>query len=174
MLLKDIISVPGMNGLYKIIANNKNGFIVESLQDGKRTMISSNQRIMTLADISVFTNDGEIPLRDVFKKAQELGGNKLEVDPKGDPKKLKEYFKKIVPEFDEEKVYSSDIKKMIIWFDVLKDKIDFSKDEASEGDQDGKPLITGEHDKPVIKKHEAHGPKTENAKASTARTRKKV
>ena len=174
MLLKEIISVPGMNGLYKIIANNKNGFIVESLQDGKRTMISSNQRIMTLGDISVFTKDGEISLRDVFKKAQEVSGNKLEVDPKGDPNKLREYFKKIVPEFDEEKVYSSDIKKMMTWFDVLKDKIDFSKEETGETDQDGKSLITGEHEKPILKKHEAHGPKTENAKASTARTRKKV
>ncbi len=174
MLLKEIISVPGMNGLYKIIANNKNGFIVESLQDGKRTMVSSNQRIMTLADISVFTKDGEISLRDVFKKAQEVSGNKLEVDPKGDANKLREYFKKIVPDFDEEKVYTSDIKKMISWFDVLKDKIDFSKDEAAEGVQDGKALISGEHDKPILKKHEAHGPKTENAKTSTARTRKKV
>lgn len=174
MILKEIISVPGMNGLYKIIANNKNGFIVESLQDGKRTMVSSNQRIMTLADISVFTKDGEVSLRDVFKKAQEVSGNKLEVDPKGDVNKLKEYFKKIVPDFDEEKVYASDIKKMISWFDVLKDKIDFSKDESGEGEQDGKTLISGEHDKPIPKKHEAHGPKTENAKTSTARTRKKV
>ena len=174
MLLKEIISVPGMNGLYKIIANNKNGFIVESLQDGKRTMISSNQRIMTLADISVFTKDGEIPLRNVFKKVQEVSGNKLEVDPKGDPNKLREYFKKIVPEFDEEKVYSSDIKKMITWYDLLKDKIDFSKDESGEIDQDDKPHLTGEHEKPITKKHEVHGPKTENAKSSTARTRKKV
>ena len=173
MSLKEIISVPGMNGLYKILANNKNGFIVESLQDGKRTMININQRIMSLSDISVYTKEGEIPLRDVFKKAQEVSGNKLEVDPKGDPKKLKDYFKKIVPDFDEEKVYPSDIKKMITWYDVLKDKIDFIKEDAEPAEGD-KPLIQGEHEKPIHKIHEMHGPKTENAKASTARTRKKV
>lgn len=174
MLLKEIISVPGMNGLFKIIANNKNGFIVESLQDGKRTMISANQRIMTLSDISVFTKDGEIPLRDVFKKAQEVSGTKLEVDPKGDPKKLKEYFKKIVPEFDEEKVYASDIKKMIAWFEILKDKIDFSKEESAEVDIDDKAILPADTEKTFAKKHEMHGPKPENAKTSTARTRKKV
>lgn len=162
-----------MNGLFKIIANNKNGFIVESLSDGKRTMISANQRIMTLSDISVYTKDGEMPLREVFKKTREVSGNKLEVDPKDDPKKLREYFKKIVPEFDEEKVYSSDIKKMLTWFDVLKDKIDFSVEDKTE-DDDGKPLIPTEHEKHVPKIHEAHGPKAENAKATTARTRKKV
>ena len=174
MQLKEIISVPGMNGLYKIIANNKNGFIVESLQDGKRTMINLNQRIMTLSDISVYTKDGEVPLRDVFKKALEISGNKLEVDPKGDQKKLREYFKKLVPEFDEERVYSSDIKKMLTWFEVLKDKIDFSKEDTVEEGEDGKTLIPNEHEKPIPKIHEMHGPKTENAKSSTARTRKKV
>jgi hypothetical protein len=173
MQFKEIISVPGMNGLFKIIANNRNGFIVESLADGKRTMINANQRIMTLSDISVYTTDGEVPLREVFKKASVIGGNKLEVDPKGDPKKLREYFKKIIPEFDEERVYDSDIKKMLTWFDVLKDKIDFTAEEKTE-DEEGKSLLHNENEKHIPKIHEAHGPKAENAKGSTARTRKKV
>ena len=160
-----------MNGLYKIIANNKNGFIVESLQDGKRTMVNVNQRIMTLSDISVYTKESEISLREVFKKISEMSGNKTEFDLKGDPKKLRDYLKKIVPDFDEERVYDSDIKKMLTWFDALKDKIDFTKDEPVD---EGKSLVTNEHDRPTPKIHEMHGPKTENAKASTARTRKKV
>jgi hypothetical protein len=172
MQLKDIISVPGMSGLFKVIANNKNGFIVESLTDGKRTLVNANQRIMTLVDISVYTTEGEIPLRDVFRKISEGSKNKLEVDPKGDPEKLKTYFRKLVPEFDEERVYASDIKKMLTWFDVLKDKIDFSKEEEPEEGE--KIASASEHDKPVPKLHEAHGPKPENAKKSTARTRKKV
>ncbi len=173
MNFKEIISVPGQNGLFRILANNKNGFIVESLMDGRRTMINANQRIMTLSDISVYTTEGETPLREVFKKMQDVAGKKLEVDPKGDPKKLRDYFKKIVPDFDEEKVYSSDIKKMFTWFEALKDKIDFSVEDKKE-DEDGKPMIPAEHEKHVPKIHEAHGPKAENAKATTARTRKKV
>lgn len=169
MQLKEIISVPGMNGLYKIIANNKSGFIVESLLDGKRTMININQRIMTLSDISVYTKDGEKPLREVFKKATEIGGDAI--DLKADPKILKEYFKKIVPDFDEERVYLSDIKKMLSWFELLKGKIDFSQEEKAEED---KSITSADHEKHVPKHHEMHGPKTENAKTSTARTRKKV
>ena len=67
MQLKEIISVPGMGGLYKVVASNKGGVIVESLQDSKRTMISATQRIMTLTDIALYVKDGEMPLREVFK-----------------------------------------------------------------------------------------------------------
>src|SRR3954468_13642421 len=112
MELKEIISVPGMSGLYRIVASNKNGFIVESLNDGKRTMVNNSQRIMSLTDISVYTKDGEVPLRDIFKKLVETSGDE-KPDPKGDPEKLRTFFKKAVPEYDEEKVYSSDIKKML-------------------------------------------------------------
>jgi hypothetical protein len=170
MELKEIISVPGMSGLYRIVASNKNGFIVESLNDSKRTMVSNSQRIMTLSDISVYTKDGEVSLREVFKNMSEKG-KEASIDPKGDPDKLRDFFKSSLPEYDEERVYASDIKKMITWFDALKDKIDFSKEETAESDD----LKLGqEHEKSVPKIHEAHGPKTENAKTSTARTRKKV
>ena len=173
MQLKEIISVPGMSGLFKIVANNKTGFIVESLQDGKRTMVSGNQRIMTLSEIALYTTKGEKPLKDVFKIIKEKSGTKLDVDPKGDQKKLRDYFKKLIPDFDEEKVYTSDIKKMLMWYELLKDKIDFSKEEDPE-DSDSKIVNAGDQDKPMPKLHEVHGPKTESAKTTTARTRKKV
>ncbi len=171
MELKEIISVPGMSGLFRIVASSKNGFVVESLNDAKRTMINSNQRIMTLTDISVYTSDGEIPLRDVFKKIL-ANGKDAKIDPKGDEKKLREFFKQVVPEFDEDRVYTSDIKKMLTWYLALKDKIDFTKEDKSDDAEDLK--AGGEPEKFIPKIHEAHGPKTEHAKASTARTRKKV
>ena len=174
MLFKEIISIPGMGGLYKIVASNKNGFIVESMQDGKRTMINANQRIMTLSEIAVYTKDTELPLRDVFKKMQETSDKNSPVDVKEDPKKLRDYFKTIVPEFDEERVYSSDIKKMISWFDALKGKIDFSKEEEPAEGEDGKLISPVEHDKSQPKIHESHGPKAEKTKNTTASTRKKV
>ena len=172
MQLKEIISVPGMSGLYKIVASNKTGVIVESLQDAKRTMVSGTQRIMTLSDIALYIKDGEMPLRDVFKKIKEICGDKMDVDLKGDPEKIRTYFKKLIPEYDEEKVYASEIKKMLTWYDALKDKIDFSKEEE-EKEELKVPGNTG-HEKPIPKMHEAHGPKAEHAKSSTARTRKKV
>ena len=173
MEFREIISVPGMSGLYKVVANNRAGFIVESLVDSKRTVINSNQRIMTLVDIAVYTAEGEVPLKDIYKKIQSAEGNKLKVDVKGDQAKLREYFKKLIPDFDEERVYTSDIKKMLTWFELLSDQIDFSKVETTEGDE--KSPLADKEEKVVVKAHhEAHGPKVESAKKATARTRKKV
>ncbi len=173
MEFKEIISVPGMGGLYKVVANNRAGFIVESLIDAKRTIINSAQKIMTLIDIAVYTSEGEVPLLDIYKKIQSTEGNKLKVDVKGDQSKLRDYFKKLVPEFDEERVYTSDIKKMLTWYELLSDKMDFSK--VAKVDPDDKSVLGDKDEKSSVKSHhESHGPKIESAKKSTARTRKKV
>ncbi len=170
MELKDIISVPGLGGLHKVIGNNKTGFIVESLVDGKRTMVNGTQRIMTLVDVAIYTTEEEKPLREIFLKIQEVEGDKLSVDPKDDDASLRNYFKKIVPNYDEERVYVSDIRKVLNWFKLLNGKVDFSKVEAS-----GDSLLSAEdHAKPVQRTHEVHGPKTEGAKTTATKTRKKV
>ena len=171
MQFKEILSVPGMGGLYKVVANNKNGFIVESLSDGKRTLVNASQRIMTLVDIAVYTKDGEVPLREVFRKIKEKTGGPLNVDLKGDQNKLRDFFGTVVPEFDHERVYNSDIKKMLNWYALLQDKMDFTEEEESEGEVSS---LTNEGDKHLPKMHEGHGPKVETAKKTTARTRKKV
>lgn len=172
MQFKEILSVPGMSGLYKVVANNKNGFIVESLADGKRTLVNASQRIMTLVDIAVYTTEGEVPLREVFQKIKEKTGGPLTVDVKGDQNKLREFFATVVPEFDQERVYNSDVKKMLTWYSLLQDKIDFTKEEEESGADVS--ALSAETDKHLPKIHEVHGPKTETAKKSTARTRKKV
>ncbi len=169
MELKDIISVPGMGGLFKVVGNNKNGFIVESMLDNKRTMVSSSQRILTLVDIGVYTTDEEMPLNEVFLKIQESGKDKS-IDVKGDSKKMREFFKSVIPTFDEERVYDSDIKKVLSWYLLLTGKVDFSKVE----EVDDKLAQHQDNEKQIHKNHESHGPKEMSAKASSARTRKKV
>ncbi len=171
MEFKDILAVPGMPGLYKVVGNNKNGFIVESILDGKRSMVNGQQRIMTLIDVAVYTSGDEKPLREIFLSLQEKTNGKLPVDLKGDDNKIRDYFRTIVPDFDEERVYNSDIKKMLNWFQLLNGKVDFTKPVEADA-----AAVKKEDDKPVVPKvHEAHGPKAEqHAKTSTARTRKKV
>ncbi len=169
MEFKDIISVPGMSGLYKVVGTNKSGFIIESIIDNKRSMISSSQRIMTLVDIGVYTNDKEMPLNQVFLKIQQSGNDNL-IDLKGDIKKMREFFKSVVPEYDEERVYDSDIRKMLSWYLLLNGQVDFSKVE----EVDEKLSQQQDHEKRIPKIHEAHGPKEMGAKTSSARTRKKV
>jgi hypothetical protein len=174
MDLKDIISISGMSGLYKVVAQSKSGFIVESLVDGKRVPVSASQRISTLGDISIYTTGDELPLREVFLKIKQADGDKLAVDLKSSNDTLKSYFKKIVPEFDEDRVYASDIKKLLGWFQLLNGKVDFTKAE-SDGENEVLASAKQESEKPVVKIHEAHGPKaSEHAKTAQARTRKKV
>jgi hypothetical protein len=172
MELKDIVSVTGAPGVYKVIAPTKNGFIVESLIDGKRTSVTGTQTSSNLADIAVFTTDEDLLLGEVFKKVNELKDTL--VDAKSDDKTLREFFKKVVPDYDESKVYPSHIKKIISWYNLLKDKIDFSKvEEPAEGEAKGEGKE--DHEKPIHKAHEGHGPKTnEHGMTKTVKTRKKV
>ncbi len=173
MKLKEILTVPGMSGLYKMIATTKSGFIVESLTDGKRMPVSSTQRVSGLADIFIYRNDEEMPLNDVFKKIKETDGDKLTVNPKGTDDELKKYFKKIVPDFDEGKVHASHIKKMLLWYEILNGKIDF--DQKDENDADTGLLNKEGHEKPAVKNFETNAPKADqHSKVAPVKVRKKV
>jgi hypothetical protein len=132
MDLKGIISVSGMSGLYKVIAQTKNGFIIESLSDKKRIPIQSSNKVSALEDISVFKTDGEIPLTTVFQQIKDKKGASFVYDAKADNKLLRESFKSCVPDFDEERVYTSDIKKIFNWFGLLKDLINAPEKTAEE------------------------------------------
>jgi len=129
MDLKEILSVTGKPGLYKTIANTKTGLVVESLIDKKRIPVYASDKISNLEDISIFTTDKEKPLKEVFKLIydKEKGGKCI--DHKEVDKKLKEYFEQILPDYDKERVYTSDIKKVFSWYNQLIENnlIDFSE-----------------------------------------------
>lgn len=173
MKLKEILTVPGISGLFKMIATTKSGFIVESLTDGKRMPVSSNQRVSALGDIFIYRNDEEMPLGDVFKKIKETDGDKLPVNSKAGDEELKSYFRKIVPDFDEGRVHTSHIKKMLMWYEILNGKIDFSQKEEDEAEST--LLNRDEHEKPVTKNFETQAPKADqHAKVTPVKLRKKV
>lgn len=129
MSLKGIIAVTGMPGLYKVLTQTKTGFIVESLTDQKRLPVSATQRVSMLEEISVYTTTGDMPLTEVLLKMKEYGATSDIADAKADPGLLKEFMGKVIPEFDSERVYASDIRKMILWFHLVKDFLD--KEEVS-------------------------------------------
>lgn len=118
MDLSGIISISGMSGLYKVVAQSKNGIIVESLVDKKRLPAYSSYKISGLEDISVFTTGEDLPLGDVFQKIydKEKGGATPELKKDDE---LKKYFESVLPDFDKDKVYTSDIKKIISWYNLL-------------------------------------------------------
>ena len=176
MELKDIIAISGMSGLYKVSAQSRSGVIVESLADGKKTPIGTNHRISSLADISVFTKTDDLPLSQVLKTIHTKTGGTVSVDLKADPEELKKYFKGIIEDFDDQRVYASDIKKMLTWYLQLKDKLDFDKlDKEETTENPATPAVGGEQEKPVHRAHEAHSPKADqHAKVAPVKLRKKV
>jgi hypothetical protein len=119
MELKDIMAISGHSGLFKFISQGRHGIIVESLSDGKRTNVSAAAKVSSLSDIAIFTNDAEVPFKDVLKKIKETENGAQAISQKSDDKELKKYFEKILPEYDRERVYTSDIKKVITWYNQL-------------------------------------------------------
>ena len=118
-MLKDILSISGQQGLYKLISQASKSIIVESLIDGRRMPAYSTSRISTLEDISIYTNDGDVKLGTVFISLFE---NKIEVNPKAASNILKETFEKVLPDYDSDRVYVSDIKKLFSWYLLLVEK----------------------------------------------------
>jgi len=127
MKLKDIVAVSGKPGLYEIKAQSKGGVIVESLIDRKKFPVTVTHNLSALNEIAIYTYEEEVPLRIIFKTIAEKEDSKETINHKESAKILTSYFREILPNFDEERVYSSNIKKVIQWYNLLASKsFDFS------------------------------------------------
>lgn len=122
MNLEGILSIAGKPGLYQLVAQSRSGIIVESLIDGKRIPVSQAANISALSDIAIFTWNEEKPLRDVFKAIKEKEGGPTPVKHKDSAAKLEAYFAEVEPDYDTDRVYASDIKKVIQWYNLLEEK----------------------------------------------------
>ena len=119
MDLRTVLSVSGKPGLFKLISHHKNGVVVESLLDGKRTSIPASANVSSLGDIAIYTYEEEIPLREVFIKMAEISDSKEALSHKSSKNQLEDYFGEVLPKFDQERVYASDIKKVVQWYNIL-------------------------------------------------------
>ena len=121
-MLKGILAISGQPGLFKVLSEGKNGVIVESLLTGKKQTAFASAKMSTLEDIAIYTTSEDFPLKAVFKKIADLenGGPALQSNSK--PEELKKYFEKVLPDFDRERVYVSDIKKVLTWYNLLHEK----------------------------------------------------
>ena len=117
-----ILAISGKSGLYKLVSRGKNNLIVEALDETHRRMPAfATDRITSLADIAMFTETDDIPLMDVFENVKALEeGKKASIDlKKASSNELKDYFTKVLPEWDRDRVHISDIKKLISWYNIL-------------------------------------------------------
>lgn len=130
-MLKEILSISGKPGLQKLISNSANAIIVESLIDGKRFPAYSNSKIIALEDISIYTENEDMPLKEVFKRMYEKENGRQTISHKAPTEKILAYFAEIVPEYDKDRVYTSDMKKIIQWYNLLTEKslLNFSEEE---------------------------------------------
>lgn len=184
MELKDIVSISGMSGLFSVVAKRPDGMIVRGLDDDKSQFASSRIHVFTPLDaITIYTTSDTTELSKVLLEMKKQSEENPPVDATSDNDKLKTYFKKVIPDYNEEKVYVSDIKKVVKWYrqldkhklvteEVLAPK---KKDEAKEDEQgkevkEKKDVVVEKtskaaHAKPAIKERSAT-----HSKASTKRT----
>ena len=120
MSLNKILSISGKPGLYKLLTQTRSGFVAESLLDGKKVTVSFKNNVSVLSEIAIYTLEEEVPLKDVFEKIKEKeNGGKTSVSHKDAKIKLEEYLFEVLPNYDEDRVYASDIKKIIQWYNLL-------------------------------------------------------
>lgn len=141
MSLDKILSIGGRPGLYKLLTQTRTGLVAESLLDNKKVTVGMSSNVSVLSEIAIYTLEEELPLRAVFEKIKlkEKGG-KTSVKHKDDKLSLEEYFFEVLPNYDEDKVYVSDIKKVIQWYNILHDHgiTDFTEPEEKSGTEDEK------------------------------------
>lgn len=134
MELKETLAISGHSGLFKFVSQGRNGIVVESFADKKRSFVPATTKVSSLDDIAVYTSDKEIPLKEVFKSIHEKESGGKAVDVKtASADDLKKYMEKILPDYDRERVYVSDIKKMMSWYNILHEQnlLNFEEEEKA-------------------------------------------
>lgn len=134
--LQKIMSIAGQPGLFSYLAQANAGVVVESLATKKRTVCGMNMRISSLSDISVFTDEGEVSLETMFEKMREKLGEEPAPSAKSSPEELKKFFANVLPDYDRERFYASHMKKIVEWYNTLKEfaSLDFEKKEEESGE----------------------------------------
>ena len=120
MGLDKILSISGKPGLFQLKTQTRSGFVAESLLDGKKVSVSVQSNVSVLSEIAVYTLTEEVPLKKVFKAISDKeNGEQTSISHKDSKDTLEEYFFEILPDYDEDKVYASDIKKIVQWYNLL-------------------------------------------------------
>jgi Domain of unknown function (DUF6852)/Domain of unknown function (DUF5606) len=138
MSLEKILSISGKPGLYELKTQTRTGILAESLIDGKKVTISARQNVSVLSEIAIYTLTEEVPLRSVFQKIAEKENGGEALSHKSTKDELEEYFFNVLPDYDEDRVYPSDIKKVLQWYNLLNKKgfTDFSETKSDTSEEE--------------------------------------
>ena len=134
-MLRRILSIAGRPGLFKLASQGKNMLIVEELASGKKTPAYATEKIISLNDIAIYTDEGEVSLASVFDSIKKKeNGAATSVKPSNDAEQMRAYFGEVLPNFDRSRVHVSDIKKIMVWYNLLvgANMTDFVKETKAE------------------------------------------
>ena len=133
-MLDKVIAISGKPGIYSLKAQTRGGFLTESLLDGKKLSVGLRHNVSVLSEIAIYTTTTEVPLREVFEKIKEKESGEQTISHKVSKDELEEYFFSLIPDYDEDRVYASDIKKVVHWYNILQRKgmMDFSETASEE------------------------------------------
>lgn len=119
-MLKTILAIAGKPGLFRLVSQGKNMLIVESLLTGKRQPAYSHDKVISLGDITMYTVDNDVPLGDVLESLKtKADGKPVDIKAFEDDHAIREYFREVLPDFDDDRVYTNDIKKLFSWYNIL-------------------------------------------------------
>lgn len=150
--LTGIISISGQPGLYKIIAQSKNGIIVEGLTDKKRVNVYSSTKVSTLLDISMFTTGDDKPLEEIMTSVFEKEKGGAAIDNKADDKAVEKYFAEILPDYDKDRVYVSNMRKLFSWYNTLQSTGNLKTKEESKNNEEASKAAKVTEEKAKTKK----------------------
>lgn len=139
MGLDKILAISGKPGLFKVVTQTRSGFVAESLIDKKKIPVNIHSNVSILSEIAIYTLEEELPLREVFKKIKTKEDSKpTSIGHKESKDKLEEYFFEVLPNYDEDRVYASDIKKVVQWYNLLQkhDLLNLLDEETSTSDEE--------------------------------------
>jgi hypothetical protein len=170
MILKDILAISGETGLFRFIAQGKNAIIVEHLETKKRSSAYGSAKVSSLEDIAIFTDKEDLPLGKVFDLIHEKENGGPAPDSKSDVIKLKAWFEGILPEYSKDKVYTSDIKKVAQWYNILHNLNLLVKEEPEKEVEEKPTKVRSKEGKPAKEKtaDEKPSPETEKKKKKAA------
>lgn len=160
MEYRQIVAVTGLSGLYQLMSTKNDGAIVRSLTDKSVKFVSARiHHITPLESIEIYTTGDNVRLHEVLQKIQENDGQIAELNSKKDDKAIKAYFKTVLPDFDEERVYTSDIRKVLKWYDILKKNdllnFDYLKEQAATEEAATADVVTNEQEEEAKPKKKA-------------------
>jgi hypothetical protein len=152
MILKDFIAISGEPGLFRFVAQGKNSIIVEHLETKQRKSVFGSTKVNTLDEIAIFTESEDMPLSQVFNLIfDNMAGNTV-IDSKADGAQFKKWFEEVMPDYDKDKVYVSDIKKVALWYNTLHKLGLLVREEPEEKQEDAEePAAEEPKEKPVKK-----------------------